>query len=65
MAKERAGLKYDDLGMRKIMMKSLGIREVPAITPDSIDELSGIIHRETIILKNYDLERLLEDARRK
>ena len=57
--------KYGDLDMRKNMMKSLGMNKVPPITPDSIDELSGVIHRETVMLKDYDLEGLLEDARRR
>ena len=56
---------YNDLDMRKNMMKSLGMSKIPPIIPDSIDELSGIIYRETSILKNYNLEEMLENTRRR
>ncbi|MCH8914423.1 MAG: hypothetical protein IIA82_01015 [Thaumarchaeota archaeon] len=55
---------YNDMDMRLNMMKSLGLEELPPIIPDIIDESSGLIAKNTSILKNFNFEELLEDARR-
>lgn len=56
---------FNDLDVRMSMMKSLGLKKLPPIIPDMIDESSGIIAKETSFLKKYDFEKLLEDARRR
>jgi len=56
---------FNDLDVRMSMMKSLGLKELPEIIPDVIDESSGFIAKETSFLKKYDFEKLLEDARRR
>jgi len=55
---------YNDMDVRLNMMKSLGLKELPPIIPDVIDESSGLIAKNTSILKNFNFEELLEDARR-
>lgn len=55
---------FNDLDIRLHMMKSLGLKKLPPIIPDIIDELSGIIAKETILLKNFNFEELLENDRR-
>jgi len=56
---------FNDLDVRMNMMKSLGLKELPQIIPDIIDESSGLIVKENSFLKKYDFEKLLEDARRR
>jgi len=56
---------FNDFDVRIDMMKSIGLKELPPIIPDIIDESSGLISKETSFLKNYDFEKLLEDARRR
>jgi hypothetical protein len=56
---------FNDLDVRMNMMKSLGLEKLPQIIPDMIDESSGIIAKETLFLKKYDFEKLLENARRR
>lgn len=56
---------FNDLDVRMSMMKSLGLEELPPIIPDSIDDSSGIIANETTLLKKYDFEKILGDARRR
>jgi len=56
---------FNDLDVRMNMMKSLGLKKLPEIIPDVIDESSGLIAKETSFLKKYDFEKLLEDARRR
>ena len=55
---------FNDLDVRLNMIKSLGLKELPSIIPDIIDESSGLIAKKTSILKNFNFEELLEDARR-
>ena len=54
---------FNDLDVRLNMMKSSGLQELPPIIPDIIDESSGLIAKETLILKNFDFEELLENDR--
>ena len=56
---------FNDLDVRMNMMKSLGLKKLPEIIPDVIDESSGLIAKETSFLKKYNFEKLLEDARRR
>lgn len=56
---------FNDLDVRMNMMKSLGLEKLPQIIPNTIDESSGIIAKETSFLKKYDFEKLLENARRR
>ncbi len=56
---------FNDLDVRMRMMKSIGLEELLPIIPNSIDNSSGIIANETFILKKYDFEKLLGDARRR
>ena len=55
---------FNDLDMRLHMMKSLGLERLPPIIPDIIDTSSGIIAKETLLLKNFNFEELLENDRR-
>lgn len=55
---------YNDLDVRLNMIKSLGLKELPPIIPDIVDESSGLIAKNTSILKNFNFEELLENARR-
>ncbi len=55
---------FHDLDMRLHMMKSLGLERLPPIIPDIIDASSGIIAKETLLLKNFNFEELLENDRR-
>lgn len=54
---------FNDLDVRMHMMKSLGLKELPPIIPDVIDESSGLIAKESSFLKKYNFEELLENAR--
>ena len=45
-------------------VKSLGLEKLPQIIPDAIDESTGFIDKETKLLRNYDFEKLLDNARR-
>lgn len=56
---------FNDIDMRLHMMKSLGLKELPAINPNAIDESTGIIAKKTSLFKKYDLEELLENARKR
>lgn len=56
---------FNDMDMRMHMMKSLGLKKLPEINPNAIDESTGIIAKNTSFFKKYDLEKLLEDARKR
>lgn len=56
---------FNDMDMRVHMMKSLGLEKLPEIKPNSVDESSGIIGKTSTFFKKYDLEKLLEDARKR
>lgn len=55
---------FNDVTVRLHMMKSIGLDKLPPINPDSIDESTGIIAKETLFLKNFNFEELLENDRR-
>ena len=55
---------FNDLDMRLHMMRSLGLKSIPPIIPNIIDTSSGIITKETTLLKKFNFEDLLENARR-
>ena len=55
----------NDLNMRLHMMKSLKLDNLPTINPNSIDETIGIIAKETVFLKTFNFEKLLENSRRR
>jgi len=52
---------FNDLDVRIHMMKSLGLKELPQIIPDAIDESSGLIAKRHPFFKKYNLEKMLED----
>ncbi len=56
---------YNDLDIRKKMMDSLGLADLPQIDPAIIDDSTGILASKTTFFKKYNLEELLEDARRR
>lgn len=56
---------FNDMDVRVHMMKSLGLAELPPIIPDIIDQSTGIIAKKYPIFKKYNLEKMLEDARRR
>ena len=55
--------RFNDLDIRVAMMESIGIDALPTIIPDSIDQSAGIITNSSL-LKKYDFEELLKNARR-
>ena len=55
---------FNDINMRIHMAKSLGLTKLPAIRPDIIDELPGLISKRHPFFKTYDLVKMLEDDRR-
>lgn len=66
MSMDEAKKRFDptELAFRLEIAKSLGHKGIPQIDPKSIDESSGIIDRNSTVLKNYDLIKMLEEARR-
>ena len=58
-------MEHNDLDMRLYMMQTLKLDSLPTINPNSIDEITGIIGKETIFLKKNNFEKLLEDSRRR
>ena len=56
---------FNDTDVRINMIKSLELEELPPITLESIDDASGLIAKKTSFFKNYNLEKLLEDLRRR
>ena len=57
-------MEHNDLNMRLHMMKTLKLDNLPVINPNSIDEITGIIYRETLFLKKFNFEKLLENSRK-
>lgn len=57
-------MEHNDLDMRLHIMKTLELDNLPAINPNSIDEITGIIDRETLFLKKFNFEKLLENSRK-
>jgi len=55
---------YNDLDIRMHMMKSLDLKELPPIIPSMIDESTGLLAKKHPFFKKYNLEEMLEDARR-
>ena len=55
---------FNDLDVRMHMMKSLGLAKLPDVTPDVVDESSGLIAKKHPFFKKYNLEKMLEDDRR-
>ena len=51
-------MRLNDLNMRMHMVKSLGLKKIPPINVNAIDESSGIIAK-TVHLKNFNFEELL------
>lgn len=56
---------FNDMDARIHMMKSLGLKELPPIIPDMIDESTGLLAKKHPFFKNYNLEAMLKDARRR
>jgi len=54
---------FNDLDVRMHMMKSLGLKDLPPVIPDMIDESTGLLAKKHPFFKNYNLEEMLEDAR--
>lgn len=59
---KNCGADSNDMDMRLHIMRSLGLKILPPIRPDSIDESSGIIAK-TVLLKNFNFEELLYNDR--
>lgn len=55
---------FNDLDVRMHMMKSLDLAELPPIIPSIIDESTGLLAKKYPFFKKYNLEEMLEDARR-
>jgi len=55
---------FNDLDVRMHMIKSLGLKELPPIIPDMIDESTGLLAKKHPFFKKYNLEEMLENARR-
>lgn len=55
---------FNDLDVRMHMMKSLDLVELPPIIPSIIDESTGLLAKKYPFFKKYNLEEMLEDARR-
>lgn len=56
--------RFNDMDVRMHMMKSIGLTEIPQIIPDIIDESTGFIAKKYPLLGKYNLEEMLENARR-
>jgi len=56
--------RFNDMDSRIHMMKSIGLEKLPEINSDSIDESTGLLAKKHPFFKKYDLEKMLEDARR-
>ena len=56
---------FNDLDARMHLMKSLGLKELPPIIPDMIDESTGLLAKKYPFFKKYNLEEMLADARRR
>ena len=57
--------RFNDMDARIHMMKSLGLEKLPEINPDSIDESTGLLDKKHPFFKKYNLEKMLDDARRR
>jgi len=57
--------RFNDMDARIHMMKSLGLEKLPEINPDVIDESTGLLAKKHPFFKKYNLEKMLEDARRR
>ena len=55
---------FNDLDVRMHMMKSLELKELPPIIPSIIDESTGLLAKKHPFFKKYNLEEMLENARR-
>ena len=55
---------FNDLDSRVRIMKSIGLDELPPITPSVIDESTGLLAKKHPFFKKYNLEEMLENARR-
>lgn len=56
---------FNDLDARIHMMKSLGLEKLPEINPAAIDNSTGFIAKKYPFFQKYNLEEMLEDARRR
>jgi len=56
---------FNDMDARIHMMKSMGLKRLPEINPDTIDESTGLLAKRHPFFKKFDLEKMLEDARRR
>lgn len=56
---------FNDMDARIHMMKSMGLKKLPEINPNAIDESTGLLAKRHPFFKKYDLEKMLEDARRR
>ncbi|MFY9300438.1 MAG: hypothetical protein WAO91_04545 [Candidatus Nitrosotenuis sp.] len=56
---------FNDLDARLQIMKSIGLNKLPPIIPSMIDDSTGFLAKKYPIFKKYNLEEMLEDARRR
>ena len=56
---------FNDLDARIHIMKSIGLNKLPPIIPSMIDDSTGFLAKKYPIFRKYNLEELLEDARRR
>lgn len=56
---------FNDLDARIRIMKSIGLNKLPPIIPSMIDDSTGFLAKKYPIFKKYNLEEMLEDARRR
>lgn len=56
---------FNDLDARVHLMKSVGLSKLPPIMPSIIDDSTGFLAKKYPLLKKYNLEEMLADARRR
>ena len=56
---------FNDMDARMHLMRSIGLKELPAIIPDAIDDSTGFLAKKYSLFKKYNLEEMLENARRR
>lgn len=61
----KAEPQFNDVDARIRVMKSIGRAELPPIIPDSVDKSAGMPPKKYSVFKGTNLEKLLENARRR